>query len=252
MSNTLADYNLALVLLSYLVSVLGALTGLFAASFIRGPQRAGGMRIGWLLLASLLIGGCAIWAMHFLGMIAYNPGGPMAYDIPMTLASLIVPVVFVLFGLYVAFGWPERPMARTLAGMITGLGVAAMHYTGMAAIRIGADLSYDPTIVAVSILIAIVAAIAALHIAVTLTGWPRYLSSLVMGIAVCGMHYTGMAALRITPVEVDVDYFNNAFTEQIAGFAVVTIVIAACAIGAVLAGSKQLSETDTTVSRDSY
>ena len=247
MSNTLADYNLYIVLLSYLVSVLGALTGLFAASLIRSDD--GRVHLGWLLLASALLGGCAIWAMHFLGMIAYQPGTPMAYDTPMTLASLVVPIAFVLFGLYVVSAHPERMPARIGAGTITGLGVAAMHYTGMAAIRIAAELSYDPLIVAVSIVIAIVAAIAALHIVVAFRGWQRYASALVMGVAVCGMHYTGMAALRIQPASIDVNYFDGALTERVTGFAVVAIVITACAVGTILAGSRYM--TDSRASFDS-
>ena len=195
MTNTLADYNLYLVALSYLVSVLGSLTGLFVATYIREDD--GRLRVGWLLMAAVLIGGCAIWAMHFLGMIAYDPGGPMAYDTGITALSLVLPILFVLFGLYAAFRWPDSVLARVVAGTITGAGVATMHYTGMAAIRIAATMSYDPVIVAVSVVIAIVASIAALHIVVTLGGFLRYASALIMGVAVCGMHYTGMAAMRI-------------------------------------------------------
>jgi NO-binding membrane sensor protein with MHYT domain len=241
MTNTLADYNLALVLLSYVVSVIGSLAGLFTASYIRdGDNR---IHLGWLLVASVLIGGCAIWAMHFLGMIAFDPGTPMAYDTPVTLASLVVPIVFVLFGLYVVAKWSEAVTARVAAGIITGLGVASMHYVGMAAVRIAARLTYDPVIVGVSILIAIVAAIAALHIIVAFSGWIRYASALVMGVAVCGMHYTGMAALEIEAVNIDVNYFDGALSERITGYAVVGVVVTACAIGVILAGGRALNET---------
>ena len=250
MSNALADYNVYLVLLSWFVAVGGSLTGLFAAAFIRDP-RSGHVRPGWLLLAALLMGGCAIWAMHFLGMIAYQPGIPMAYDIPMTLASLAVPVAFVLFGLYVAFRWPARRGARTLAGAITGLAVAGMHYTGMAAIRIAAEMRYDPALVATSVVIAVAAAVAALHIAVAVRGWPRYASSLLMGLAVCGMHYTGMAALELVPANIEVDHFDGAFTERVTGVWVVAIVIGACTIGTLLAGGQYVSEADSATERRS-
>lgn len=240
MSNTLADYNLLLVALSYAVSVIGSATGLFAATYIQGP--GGKIRFGWLLLSAILIGGCAIWAMHFLGMIAYDPGTPLAYDTVMTAASLIVPVAFVMLGLYVTFRLPHRVSARIIAGVITGLGVAAMHYTGMAAIRIAAQMTYDPLLVAVSIIIAIAASIAALHIILAFQGFVRYLSALVMGIAVCGMHYTGMAAMRIEAANIDVEYFAGALGERITGIFVVLIVAAVCAIGGLLAGNQLLNE----------
>lgn len=180
MTNTLADYDLLLVALSYCVSVLGALTGLLVAGLIRDSE--GGVRPGWLLLAAILIGGCAIWAMHFIGMIAYDPGGPMAYDTIMTAASLVVPIAFVAVGLYATYRRPESFAARVVAGTITGLGVAAMHYTGM-------------------------------------------------------------AGLRIEAANVDVNYFDGALTERMTGIAVVAIVVTACAIGALLAGSRMVEDS---------
>ena len=244
MTNTLADYNLALVLLSYVVSVIGSLAGLFTASFIRDID--GRIHLGWLLLAAILIGGCAVWAMHFLGMIAFDPGTPMAYDTPVTLTSLVVPIVFVLFGLYVVARWSEAISARVVAGIITGLGIASMHYLGMAAVRIAAEFTYDPVLVGASIAIAIAAAIAALHIIIAVEGWIRYASALVMGVAVCGMHYTGMAALRIQPANIDVNYFDGALSERITGYAVVGVVVTVCAVGVVLAGGRMLDTNRTT------
>lgn len=240
MSNTLGDYNLYLVALSYGVSVLGSLIGLLAASFIR--QRDGTLHLGWLTLAAILIGGCAIWAMHFLGMIAFNPGTPMAYDTQLTLVSLVIPIVFVLFGLYVAFSAPRSLVASIAAGAITGIAVAAMHYIGMAAVRIAAHVSYDPTLVTLSIIIAMAAAIAALQIVLRFDGVLRYASALIMGVAVCGMHYTGMAALQLEPASIDVNYFDGALTERITGIAVVAVVAIVCGVSAVLAGNKVASE----------
>ncbi len=113
----------------------------------------------------------------------------------------------------------------------------------MAAIRIAAYLTYDPWIVAASILIAIAAASAALYIVVHAAGALRYLSSLVMGVAVCGMHYTGMAALRLEPADVDVEYFDGAITGDGMALAVTLAVIAACVIGATIGFSRFLSDT---------
>jgi NO-binding membrane sensor protein with MHYT domain len=86
-------------------------------------------------------------------------------------------------------------------GIYMGLGVASMHYLGMAAMRMPAMLSYQPGLVVGSVLIAIVASVAALWLAFTLRGFLQMIgSALVMGVAVCGMHYTGMAAVRFQPV----------------------------------------------------
>jgi len=239
-SNTIADYNLWLVLLSYLVSVVGALTGLFVSQYVHAND--GRLPLRWLALAAMLIGGCAVWAMHFLGMLAYDPGVPLAYDTVVTLISFIIPILFAFFGLYCVFRWPHSLGALVGAGVITGLGVASMHYTGMAAIRIAAHLTYDPWIVAGSILVAIAAASAALYIVVHARGSMRYLSSLVMGVAVCGMHYTGMAALSLEPADIDVEYFEGAITGHDMALAVTLAVIAACVIGATLGFSRLLEE----------
>jgi len=208
MTNTLSDYSTGLILLSYLVSVLGSLAALYVATNIR--QEDGKSHLGWLAVAALMLGGCAIWSMHFIGMVAYDPGVPMAFDTVITGISLIVPIAFTYIGLIIAFRSADRIAVIILAGLIMGLGVASMHYTGMAAIRIEAYLSYDPTLVAISVVIAIVASAAALLILVRAKGALRYASALVMGLAVCGMHYTGMAAMSIEPATVDVDFFTQA------------------------------------------
>ncbi len=240
MTNTIADYHLGLVFLSYVVSVLGALTGLLVATYIR--RQGESTQFGWLLLAAILIGGCAIWAMHFIGMLAYDPGTPVAYDTAITAVSLIIPIVFAFFGLYCVARWNESWLAILGAGTITGLGVASMHYTGMASVRIAAYLSYDPLIVALSVVIAIVASIAALYVVFNVRGKLRYASALVMGLAVCGMHYTGMAAMDIEAADVDVEYFSGALTPSTMGIAVTLAVVAACSIGCIVGLSRGLEE----------
>jgi NO-binding membrane sensor protein with MHYT domain len=222
MTNTMADYSMLLVLISYLVSVLGALTGLMLAENIAG--RDGRIRVTWLVLASITLGGCAIWAMHFIGMLAYDPGVPVSYGIPLTFASLVLPILFTMVGLYVVHRWRASRGAWLAAGVVMGLGVATMHYTGMAAMRISAEMSYDRVLLAASVLIAIVAATAALRIAVAWRGVARHASALIMGVAVCGMHYTGMAAMRIHSVSVEVDYFANAVTRPLMELAVTVAV----------------------------
>lgn len=230
--NTFADYNLGLVGLSYAISVLGAATGLLVAQNIRSAT--GKIAYGWLLVAALLFGGCAIWAMHFIGMLAYTPGIPITYDTALTALSLVVPVVFTGFGLFVVYRWLGNVPAWLAAGVIMGLGVASMHYTGMAAMRLQADMSHDHTLFVASIVIAIVASTAALWLAVNLQGLLRYASALVMGVAVCGMHYTGMAAMELTPNAQEVDYFTGALTQPLMRFYVTAAAVLACVLGAAL------------------
>lgn len=242
MTNTLADYNLGLVVLSYLVAVLGSLTGLFVASYIRRDD--GKVSLRWIALGSLLIGGCAVWSMHFIGMLAFDPGVPIAYDTELTIASLVLAVACSFVGLYTVFRWHRSRLAWLVAGLVTGLGVASMHYVGMAAMLMPARMHYDPSIVALSVVIAILAATAALHIAVHIVGAVRHFSSLIMGVAVCGMHYTGMAAMSLEPTQAleRARYFEGTFTPLTMSIAVTLAVVTACAIGGILATARRLSD----------
>jgi len=136
------------------------------------------------------MGAGAIWSMHFIGMLAFDMGMPVAYDVPITLASLLVAVVVTGSDLRRGPG-ADQPVAAGRRGTAMGVGVAAMHYTGMAAMRMQAQLSYDLVIVAISLGIAVVASIAALWLVFNTTRlWQIVASALVMGLAVCGMHYT--------------------------------------------------------------
>jgi len=194
-------YEPFLVALSYVISVFGSYTALQLAIAI--PQgRTWGAVIGSCIGAAIAVGGGAIWSMHFIGMNAADLGIPVAYDPVLTFASLIVAILAPALGLFIVGrsdgGWFNLP----LGGVLTGLGVTLMHYTGMAAMIMPAKISYDPTLFAASIVIAIVAATVALWLAFNLRGnLQRFGSAFVMGIAVCGMHYTGMYALKLEPTK---------------------------------------------------
>ncbi len=190
-------HSAGLVVLSYTISVLGSYCALQWAGQIRKAR--GWLLGGWVTGAAVAMGGGAIWSMHFIAMIACSLPIPVGYDVTLTLGSLLVAVVVTGIGLYtvsIAAG-----TGRLLAGgTFTGLGVAAMHYTGMAAMRLDAEISYGTTLVVASVAIAIVAATAALWIAFHARSFlQRGLSSLVMGGAVSGMHYTAMAAATFLP-----------------------------------------------------
>jgi NO-binding membrane sensor protein with MHYT domain len=183
---------------AYLVACLGSALGLLSSE--RARLATGAARNGWLTVASVSIGGLGIWGMHFTAMLGTWMGANVAYDIPVTLLSMLVAIVVVAIGLILALrrDRDERFWPLAAGGLVTGLGVAAMHYTGMSAIVINADVSYDTGIVAVSIAIAVVASTAALWFTREVSGPLAVLgASLVMGLAVTGMHYTGMHAMRV-------------------------------------------------------
>jgi NO-binding membrane sensor protein with MHYT domain len=239
MTNTLNDYSMVLVVVSFLVSALGAFTGLMLSRHIQTED--GVIRPGWLLLSALVLGGCAIWAMHFIGMLAWQPVGAATYDTNMTLISLALPILFTMVGLYMVHRFRGTP-AWLVAGVVMGLGVAAMHYTGMAALRIAADMIHDQAIVALSVAIAIAASVAALRIAVHWQGVLRHASSVVMAGAVCGMHYTGMAAMRLQPSDAVPDYFTGALTRPVMQIGVTLAVVCVAMVAILFLFGRQLED----------
>jgi NO-binding membrane sensor protein with MHYT domain len=184
--------------LAYAASVTGSLFGLLCT--LRAQQfRSSGQHVRWLLLGAIAIGGTGIWLMHFSAMMGFGVSGSVVrYGIALTIGSAIVAVAVVGCGLFiVGYGEPTRNKV-ILGGIFTGFGIAGMHYMGMAAMRVHGEISYSIPLVIASILIAIVAATVALWFTVSLrTTGAITAAALIMGIAVCGMHYTGMAALRV-------------------------------------------------------
>ncbi len=193
-----ASYDPFLVTLSYLVSVFGAFTSFRLALRLKDAETTSA--VGWLVGGAFAMGGGAIWAMHFIGMVAYNMDMTVRYDLRYTVASLLLAVLMTGLGLWIG-GRGAASLPRLIAsGVFMGFGIAGMHYLGMAAMRMPADLEYDPWLVALSLVIAVVAGTAAIWLAFNLQGgWQHLGSAPVMATAVCGMHYTGMAAATIKP-----------------------------------------------------
>jgi NO-binding membrane sensor protein with MHYT domain len=186
--------------ISYVLSVLGSLLGLTLAARFRSA-RSNAERAWWLVLAAIAIGGTAIWSKHFVAMMGFSvTGTPIRFDVGLTLASAILAVIAVAIGLVIAlFGERAQNFRIIAGGVIAGLGVAAMHYTGMAAMHLNGEISYSATRVGMSIGIAVVAASVALWLAVTVhKPVAIFVSALVMGIAVNAMHFTGMSAMSVT------------------------------------------------------
>jgi NO-binding membrane sensor protein with MHYT domain len=193
------SYGLLTPALSYVMSCLGCFLGLRCT--VRARETQGGSRGRWLLLAALAIGIPGIWGMHFVAMLGYTiPGQPIRYSVPVTVLSMVIAVVVVSAGLFiVGFGGDGlRPLLT--GGTILGLGVASMHYLGMSAMRMPQSMHYNIWLVLLSVVIAVVTGTVALLFALRLdTVWAAFGACLISGVAVNGMHFTGMAALRLSP-----------------------------------------------------
>ena len=198
------SYDTGLVILSVVVAAIASYVALDLASRISASL--GGSAARYWLAGGALSMGTGIWSMHFIGMLAFRLPMPMSYDVALTLLSLLIAVIVSGFALLtVSHGMLS--MRRLLgAGLMMGLGIASMHYTGMAAMEMNPPIRYDPLLFTLSIVIAIAASLAALWIAFQLRSETilsafrtKAGSAIVMGAAISGMHYTGMAAAIFAP-----------------------------------------------------
>ncbi|WP_200304948.1 MHYT domain-containing protein [Streptomyces adelaidensis] len=182
--------------LSYAMACIGAALGLRCT--VRALGAAGRSRRNWLLTAASAIG-TGIWTMHFVAMLGFGVSGTeIRYNVPLTILSLLVAMIVVCAGVFAVGYGRDRARALFLGGLTTGLGVASMHYLGMAAVRLHGDVTYDLALVALSVAIAVAAATAALWAALNIESPIAVtVASLVMGGAVSSMHYTAMWAVRV-------------------------------------------------------
>ncbi|MFD5098434.1 MHYT domain-containing protein [Streptomyces albidochromogenes] len=182
--------------LSYAMAVIGAALALRCT--VRALGASGRSRRNWLITAASALG-TGIWTMHFVAMLGFGvTGTEIHYNVPLTVLSLIVAMLVVGVGVFAVGYGRDRGRALLLGGLTTGLGVASMHYLGMAALRLNGAVSYDPLVVGLSVAIAVVAATAALWAALNIKSPVAVaVASLVMGAAVSSMHYTGMAAVSV-------------------------------------------------------
>lgn len=196
------SWNIPLVLLSVLVAMIGSFTSLTHAQRMRASTDLGS-RV-WLCAGGLTLG-IAIWTMHFIGMLAFHLPIQVAYDVPLTLLSMVPAVAAALLGFYL-LRTPEPKLDRIAGGsVLMGLGISAMHYTGMAALKMSPPIVYSWPIIFLSVLIAILAALGALLMVYASDKkgwnyWRRYgVGGVIMGLAISCMHYTAMAAAEFSP-----------------------------------------------------
>ena len=144
--------------------------------------------------------GFGVWSMHFIGMLALELPLELGYDVGLTLWSLLVAVLSCGFALWLVSQSTLPALQLLFGALIMGAGISAMHYSGMAALRMQPGIDYDPTLFGLSLVIAVGASAAALSIAFRLRKQTPYVrlarggASVIMGLAIVGMHYTGMAA----------------------------------------------------------
>ena len=196
-SMVLASYSPALVLISLCVAILASYTALDLSGRIATANgRAAYLWIGGGALAM----GFGVWSMHFIGMLALSLPIELGYDLGLTVWSLLVAILSSGFALWLV-SQPRLPALQLLYGaLIMGAGISAMHYSGMAALRMQPGIDYDPALFGLSLVIAVAASAAALMIAFRLRQQTPYVrlaragAAVVMGLAIVGMHFTGMAA----------------------------------------------------------
>ncbi len=185
--------------LAYAMSCLGAFLGLRCVT--RARAHTGFARANWLVLAAVSVGAAGIWTMHFIAMLGFAiPGQQILYNVPLTIASMLIAIVVVGIGLFIV-GYGKGGRARLVtAGVIAGLGVATMHYMGEAAMSMPDSVRYNTVLVVLSVIIAVIASTVALWAGTQVRGIvATFGASLIMGVAVTGMHYTAMAAMELSP-----------------------------------------------------
>ena len=192
-----ASYSPSLVFISLCVAILASYTALDLAGRI---ATARGRTVYLWISGGALAMGFGVWSMHFIGMLALQLPLELGYDLGLTVWSLLVAILSSGFALWLV-SQPRLPALQLLFGaLVMGAGISAMHYSGMAALRMQPGIDYDPALVGLSLVIAVGASAAALSIAFRLRKHTPYVhlvragASIIMGVAIVGMHYTGMAA----------------------------------------------------------
>ncbi|WP_278237199.1 MHYT domain-containing protein [Isoptericola sp. AK164] len=190
-------YGLLTPALSFVLSCLGCAAGLSCTA--RARLYTGRARRWWLWMGAVAIGGTGIWVMHFVAMLGFSvEGAEIRYDIPLTVASAVLAIGVVAIGLFMVDRSGGRTGAVVVGGTVAGLGVSSMHYLGMRAMHTDVAIDYDPWLVTLSVAIGVVAASAGLWLAfIVRTTAAGAAAAVVMGVAVSGMHYTGMAAMNV-------------------------------------------------------
>jgi diguanylate cyclase (GGDEF)-like protein len=246
-----ASYDGVLVVVSYVVAALASYAGLLMSERIGVAESVRG-RWAWLSAGSVTMG-IGVWAMHFLGMLAFVLPIPVAYNLDITIASAVPAILASAVALSVMGGNQHGYRQYIIAGTLLGAGIGGTHYTGMAAMLMNADMRYDPGLFALSILVAVGLGIAALYahdLRLGILGFGKSrrlhpLGAAVMGLAVAGMHYTAMGATYFFPIaDKGIDDLALDPHWLSVGVTAITILIVLLAIAATSVDKKLQSATE--------
>lgn len=191
-------YNYYIVALSVMIAILASYSALSIAAKISHAK--GRNRFFWLLAGSFVMGS-GIWSMHFVGMLAVHFQMSVKYNWGLTALSMLASFISSFIAFYITKEKEIHLMKIATGGFIMGSGIVIMHYTGMEAMIMSVEMSYDKTLWILSAVIAFAASYAALFLFLRFRSepsfsWLKWLSAIVMGFAICGMHYTGMKATK--------------------------------------------------------
>ncbi|MFG2044316.1 MHYT domain-containing protein [Dactylosporangium sp. NPDC048998] len=227
--------------LALVLSILGCLLGTYLAG--RARASTGGSRARWLTLSAVAIGGSGTWVPHFMAMLGVDvPGTVVRYDVATTALGLGVAVAVYCLGLYiVGFG---RPSAWKIlpAGVLTGLGLTTVYATGPLAMRVAGTVAYDPRTLLAAAGAAIVGATVTLWCAGVVRGGPAMVcAAAIMALAVCGTHYTVMAAVRVQPAPIGA---------QVPGVTLLALLTPVCVLACLLLSGLAYSTVGFSVRQD--
>ncbi len=225
------SYDPLLVSLSVVIAMFASYTALDLAG--RVTSERGVSRAIWQSSGAAVMG-IGIWAMHYVGMLAFRLPVPVTYDWPTVLWSLLAAIFASAIALQVTSSKKMGHHEAAVGSLFMGSGIAGMHYIGMDAMRLPAMCRYSPVLVAISVALAILVAWVALRLAYHFRdesnphGWKRILSAMVMGAAIPSMHYTAMSAARFSPAPLDPGTLTRALS--ISSLGTVSIIVAALMI----------------------
>jgi signal transduction histidine kinase len=199
-----SDHDMTLVLLAALLCTFGSwvITNLYRHALKQTPRQA----LLWYFMTAVT-SGIAIWCTHFIAILAYQPDAPVSFDLGLTFASLVIAILGCTIGILIA-GMFRLWATTVIGGVILGLSISAMHYTGMVAYRVEGIIHWDQTYLIASVILAMVFATVALFFGMQDAKYATLKMTLTFALAIVGLHFTGMAAFHVTPTTLMGGYSN--------------------------------------------